>query len=417
MKKAPIIRDLKKINLPQIIKHTGTSLPCYYIQGNDLEIVKMQFIFPAGRRYESKPAVSRLTNMLLKEGCGRYSGEEFATLIDNFGFALKTSADLDFAYITFICLRKYFQEGFHLVNEMLSDPLFKEEDISRIANVSAQSLNAQLDKNELVCYREFTKSIFGSRHVYGYNTLPEDFKNVTRSEIKSFHENYYELSKMKIILAGAIDTELLAMINYKIDFKPLLPTYHMGSKVQSSHLSFKTDHDLQVAIRYGKRLFSRRDPEYPDLFILNTILGGYFGSRLMRNIREDKGYAYNIFSSIETMSDDGYIAICCEVNQEHVDSTFREIHKEIRLLQSEEIPDQELKMVRNYMLGQLMNSLDGPFASAEMLTSLIGNQLDLVFLDKLINRIKLITTFELRSIARKHLNVADFTSVVVGAEN
>lgn len=114
------------------------------------------------------------------------------------------------------------------------------------------------------------------------------------------------------------------------------------------------------------------------------------------------------------MTHDGYLSVNCEVSNEFREQTIQEIEKETRILREVLIPDDEMRMVRNYMLGQIMHSLDGPLASSELFSSLISNGLDQEFLHKMIDRTKFITTFELRSTAQKYLQFEDFNTVIVG---
>lgn len=414
---APIIKDIENVNIPDCEKRNLSGVPCYILKGGTQEIVKLQIILHAGRKYESKPAQARMANILLKEGCAKYDADTFAHIVDNYGFSLKVSSDLDFAYVTLICMKKFFAKGFALIKAMMASPNFSEDDLSRIANIASQNLKAQLNKNELVCYRAFTEKLFGPDHIYGYNTDPSSYMDLTRHDMTSFFKAHYDLSKMKIILSGHVDESIIEQIDFDVVGGSHIYKYTAPKQIVAERLVLEGRQKIQSAVKIGRRLFSRSHEDYIDMFILNTILGGYFGSRLMSNIREDKGFAYNIYSIIDTMSNDGYLSINCELGNEHVEQTIEEIEKEVDLLRTELIPEDELKMVRNYMLGQIMHSLDGPLATSELFSSLISNGLDQEFLQKIIARIKFITNFELLTTAQKYLHFADFSTVIVGQKS
>ncbi len=171
---------------------------------------------------------------------------------------------------------------------------------------------------------------------------------------------------------------------------------------------------VQTAIRIGSRLFNKRHQDYNTMYLLNTILGGYFGSRLMNNIREDKGYTYNIYSSIDTMQRDGCFYIGTEVGNEFVESTKEEIYKELNILQNELVGEQELKMVRNYLLGNLLTMLDGPFNTGEILKTMVLDELSRQDFDNLVNTIKYISAEEIQMVAKKYFNRENLWEVVVG---
>ncbi|MEM9822073.1 MAG: insulinase family protein, partial [Bacteroidota bacterium] len=181
--------------------------------------------------------------------------------------------------------------------------------------------------------------------------------------------------------------------------------------------SIKIPHpdSVQTAIRIGSKIFNKKHPDYPGLFVLNTILGGYFGSRLMTNIREDKGYTYNIFSTLDTMISDGYFYIGTEVGNEFVEPTMTEIYGEIERLQNEAVEEGELQMVRNYLLGNLLTNLDGPFNVADVIKSLILDDLPFSEFDQMVHRIKTIESDELRRLAQKYLQKDQLWELIVGA--
>jgi len=410
----PEINNIENITIPKCDFIDLSGIPCYVIQGGTQAIVKLQLTFPAGRKYETKPAQSRMANVLLKEGCADFEAEEFAHNIDNYGFSLKVSSDLDNAYITLICLNQFFEHGFNLIKSMLAAPLYKQSEIDRFASISSQNLKAQLDKNELICYRTLTKNLFGDNHIYGYNTEPESYFEVERDDLVRFHSKNYDFSKMKVFLSGQVTDEIIGQLDFGVKGYTSSFDYQQPVDQQAKNQQIAGKQKLQTSIKTGKRLFSRQHPDYCDMYILNNILGGYFGSRLMRNIREDKGYTYNVYSLIDNMMHDGYLSINCEVSNTYRDQTLDEIWKELERLKTDLVPKEEMRMVRNYMMGQLMHGLDGPLASSELFSSLISNGLDEQFLHKMIDRTKFITTFDIRSTAQKYLKIEDFTTIVVG---
>ncbi len=164
----------------------------------------------------------------------------------------------------------------------------------------------------------------------------------------------------------------------------------------------------------GRFLFPKSHPDYIDFQVLNTILGDYFGSRLMSNIREDKGYTYGIGSGVMDMNKTGYFVIVTEVGKEVLDKTLHEIKFELERLQNEPVPEDELDLVKNYMLGQLLKSADGPYAMLDMYNGVDMYDLNLDFYDRAIRQIKEITPARIRELAQQYLNFEDFLIITAG---
>jgi predicted Zn-dependent peptidase len=171
---------------------------------------------------------------------------------------------------------------------------------------------------------------------------------------------------------------------------------------------------LQSAIRLGRKAFSRQHEDFYGLYVLNTLLGGYFGSRLMTNIREEKGYTYNIYSMLETMRHDGTLLIGTEVSPEYVAPTLKEIFREMEALQETRVGEEELTMVRNFLLGNFLTMLDGPFNVSEVVRTLVLDELPLDAFDQLVSTVQNIDADTLQRLSQKYLNKEEMWQVVVG---
>jgi predicted Zn-dependent peptidase len=154
--------------------------------------------------------------------------------------------------------------------------------------------------------------------------------------------------------------------------------------------------------------------DFHSLTVLNTILGGYFGSRLMTNIREDKGYTYGIGSGMIPLKKAGYFFISTEVGVEVCNKAIDEIYIEINRLRNESISEKELILVKNYMIGSFLRSIDGPFALANRFKSIMEYDLDYSYYDDYISTIKNIKASDLLNLANKYLDPNSMTEVVAG---
>lgn len=413
----PKINTIQNIYLPEVHFQEINGIPVYLIPAKKDKLIKIELVFPGGRKYEFKNAQARTTNAILREGCLGLDSNAFSEKVDYYGFYLGVQSNLDYANISLVSLSKYFDKGMDLLMNMLLNPSFEQKEIEKYTSIAAQNLEMQLQKNEFLSYREFTRLLFGDKHIYGYNTTVEAFRDITRDDLISFYNQQYKDQCQAVIISGDIeDTHLKYIESFNTTGKHSFQ-YKNNLKQQSGKHVFKGSYDYQTSIKIGSKLFNRHHEDFIDIFIVDTILGGYFGSRLMKNIRETKGYTYNIYSSLDTLVHDGYFSINCEVNPKHVGATINEIEYEINKLHTHEIPNGELKMVRNYMLGQLLHTLDGPINSSKLVKSLVCDGLGMDFIEKLIYRIQTISATDIKNSSRKYLNMNDFVVAIVGSES
>jgi len=164
----------------------------------------------------------------------------------------------------------------------------------------------------------------------------------------------------------------------------------------------------------GLPFINRSHPDFPAVQVLNTVLGGYFGSRLMNNIREDKGYTYGIGSGIAAYKQAAALFIATEVGTDVCKAATIEIEKEINLLKTDLVPAEELSLVRNYMLGSLLGSLENVFSHADKFKNLYFSGLDYEYYDRYTDVVKSITAGELLKLANEYLDFDRFYKVIVG---
>ncbi len=384
------------------------------------EIVKIEAVYRAGRPEEDKHLISRATSRLLREGTANRTGAEIAEHIDFYGGSLNVPTNLDTANFLLFSLKKYAAELIPVFAEVLQEPVFPESELETFKRTSVQELLVELGKVEVLAYRKITELIFGERHPYGYNSIPDDYAALQRADLQRFFDTWYHPSNLMIFASGRVDDEVLSLLNRHLgqskkngkipDFSPISPS----PLTPLTPLTLPHPGSLQTAIKIGRRTFNRRHPDFNGLFVLNTILGGYFGSRLMMNIREKKGFTYNIYSTIDTYLYDGCFYIATEVNPGKTVATVKEIFAEMKKLREKPVDDDELAMVRNYLLGMLLNGLDGPLNTSDVVRSLIVEDLSHDAFDGLVETIRSITPAQLQRLAERYLQPADYWMVTVG---
>ena len=418
-KSPPPIRTVSNLTLPRPAeRRLANGVPVFVLDWPGQEIVKLEVVFRAGRPEEHKRLAARATARLMREGTRTRSAGEIAEHIDFFGGSISIPTNLDTANFTLFALRKYFADLLPVFADVLHEPSFPEREIETFRRTSIQDLQVELEKPEVLAYRKITELIFGEAHPYGYNSVAADYEALTRDDLVRHFERWFVPGNCMIFASGRVDAEVLDLMDK-----------HFGQDTRrgdTPHFTWQTPAEkprkialahpgsMQKAIKIGRRLFDKKHPDYAGMFVLNTILGGYFGSRLMTNIREKKGYTYNIYSTADSMWHDGCFYIATEVNPEAAPDALRQIRRELKKLRDVPVPEAELSMVRNYLLGTLLNGLDGPINASDLVKGMLVEDLPLTTFDHLVETIRTVSAEGLQALAQQYLQPKDFWEVVVG---
>ncbi|MDX2280944.1 MAG: pitrilysin family protein [Saprospiraceae bacterium] len=417
---APPILESVRLDLPQAEYLTlDNGIPVYVLDFPDQEIVKIELVYRAGRPQEGKRMVARACARLLREGTTQRTGAEIAEFFDFYGASLNTPNNLDTTNIVLFSLKKYAAQVIPVMAEVLLQPAFPASELETFKRTSIQELLVDLEKVEILAYRKITELIFGEHHPYGYNSTPDDYLALNRSDLVAFYEQWYTPKNAVIIASGRIDTEIIQLLNAgigqdrRVGKQPDFP--FKAPSILPEKITIPMASSLQTAIKIGRNTFNRHHPHAHGFFVLNTILGGYFGSRLMTNIREKRGYTYNIYSSSDHYLNDGCFYIATEVNRDKAAATIKQIYAELKLLREKPVDEQELHMVRNYLLGMILNGLDGPLNTSDVVRGLIIENQTKADFDHMVESIRNITPEILQELAQEYLKPEDLWLVTAGA--
>lgn len=414
---APPVHAPSKLRLPRPAQYTlSNGIPVYEINLGTQEIVKIELVFYAGRPFERAPLVASSTATLLKEGTTVFSAAEIAERLDFYGGTLSASAGMDTGSLTLYSLNKHLEPLLEVLTAVLTTPTFPQRELDTHIARSKQRQQVDLERNDVVAYREVTERIFGSTHPYGYNSTPALYDALTRAQLVEHYQRCYTAANCQVIVSGRLRPDMRALLERTCANLPLGERLHAeidATPLPPGTARIELSNSVQSAIRLGRRL-DLEEPDRAHMLVLDVILGGYFGSRLMANIREDKGYTYNIFSSYDRLMQGAFFYIGTEVSTEVEQLALREIHNEMERLREELIGEEELEMVRNYMLGTILTSLDGPFNISEIVRTLVidGHSFDRP--EQTVAAIRSVDAETLRALARRVLRPKDMWTVVVG---
>ena len=417
-KAGPISHNLTKLIIPEIQEYewaNGTKV-CEINLGSQ-DITKIEIVHKAGRSVEDHHLASRATSSLMKDGCGNKTSAQFAEEIDFLGASVKTASNMDFSYTTLHTLTRHADNLVPLLHEMYERPVFAEDEIEKFKKLNIQKLKEELTKNEVITYRLITEEIFGKSHAYGYNSTESDYNAINQSIIKEHFENYYGSDNRFVFISGKITDTMLKQLEayFGSETKPSKTHDYVPAKdyFKGKSIQIGSQNEHQSAIKTGMKLFNKNHPDNDTFFVLNTIFGGYFGSRLMSKIREDLGYTYDIFSSVDQMLFDGCFYVSTEAADKYVPLLLTEIYQQMDILKQELVQSDELNMVKNYLMGSFMNMLDGPMNVSSFAKSMILSGKRPSDFNATVSNILETKPSDICGMAQKYFNRENMTEIVV----
>ena len=405
------------VEMPRTECHTTKNgVKIYILDSNDFEVVRFSFIFRAGTSMQHKPFTASATVNMLSEGSQSKSAQEIAEILDFYGSNFDANIDRDYAYLSFVSLSKFFDKTAEVAREIILHPAFNDKELQIYCSKRKQGLTIERKKIEVQSRELFGKALFGENHPYGKSSPESEYDNITREDLVALYKELYTADNCFIVCSGRVSDDVLSVIE---DIASELPQGEVRSEIfpatNTTHRIFKEDSTaLLSSIRIGRLLFERRHPDFVGMQVVATALGGYFGSRLMQNLREEHGYTYGVMAAMVNFEREGYLAIATQVAKEHRDDALREIYFEIERLRNELMDEDELQMVKNMMIGEILRILDGPFGIADVTIENIMCGFDNSATEESVATILAITPEEVQRLAQRYLKAEDLVEVVVG---
>ena len=388
----------------------------FFVLGGSQEVCKVELIFPAGRWYEKAWGASYFSSQLISKGTKTKSSFEIAELLDSYGAHLEINAGMDLVSVSLYSLNKNLERSLQLLMHLLKESIFPEKELDILKSIYLQNLKVNREKTSFLASTLIRKKIYGESHPYGKELEEIEVISLSREMLEAHYNEFYKVAS--IIVSGRVSEKHQQFI--REIFAPFslhaLKTRHHDTTKENGALReiLPKNGSVQSTIRIGKPSIGRRHDDYAAVIFLNHILGGYFGSRLMKNIREDKGLSYGISSSVHTMLRGNHMVIGADVNRENLDVTFEEIRKELKRLRAEKIGNAELETARNHFIGSLQLEITTSFAHADKLKNILIFDLPSDYYQNLIYRTDSITAEELNHVAEKYLSEDSFIEIAVG---
>ena len=418
----PEIKNATEFDLklkPYRLEKLSNGVEVYIVEAGTQEVLTLELVFDAGNWYDTSPLVAATTNFLLKNGTSEKTAYQINEHFEYYGSFLNRNCYNETSTLTLHTPSKHLSALLPVIAELMTDSVFPEEELAIYKQNMKQRLEVNLKKCDVVAGRLIDAVVFGEQHPYGRYSSKEQYDTLSRDSITEFYKRYYVNGRCRIFAAGVLPDNFTEQLNQyfgslQIHSQPLPEVAHPYSPSKEKKYRIVNDpNGVQGAVRLARPFPNRQHPDFPKVQLLNTLFGGYFGSRLMSNIREDKGYTYGIHSYIQNHIGDTAWMISTEAGREVCEATIQEVYKEMEILRNKEIDEEELQLVRNYVLGSTMGDLDGPFHILARWKNLILNGMTDEYFYRSLRIVKETTAEELQALAQTYLQPEDFYEMIV----
>ena len=417
---APEIVDAVDFNLQlkQAEKLTlKNGVDVYAVNAGNEDVISFEWVFYAGNWFEEQNLVAATANFLLRNGTSTKTAFQINEHFEYYGSYLNRACYNETASVTLHCLTKHINELLPAVKELITDSVMPEDELATYKQNMKQRLKVNLKKSDFVAGRQIDVCLYGENHPYGKYSRLEDFDALQREQLTGFYNKYYKQGKLIMFVAGKLPANLETLLNNHFgdltngtsEVSPIV----IHPATEKKYRIINDENGVQGSIRIARPFPNRHHPDFLKVQVLNALFGGFFGSRLMSNIREDKGYTYGIYSYLQNHMHDSAWVISTEAGKDVSEATIEEIYKEMKLLRDEPVDAEELLLVRNYMMGGLLGDLDGPFQIIGRWKNIILNNLTEQYFYDTINTIKAISEEEIQALAQKYLQPEEFYELVV----
>jgi zinc protease len=421
----PIIKNAVDfdLKLKPCQKYTlANGVDVYAIDAGMDEVLQLELVFAAGNAFEQKNIVAAATNHLLKNGTSKKTAFEINEHFEFYGSFLNRGCTNEHASVSLHTLTKNLPHLLPVLTEIITDANYPAEELETFVKNSIQTLNVNLQKCDFVANRLIDVKLYGQNHPYGKHSTVADFNELTTEQLVKFYTQYYVNGQCVIFVAGKLPANIYEQLNNAFGYLPITPLKPVAITNQVFNNEpignpktelINDEKGVQGAIRIARSFPNRHHPDFQKLGVLNNLFGGFFGSRLMSNIREDKGYTYGIYSYFQNHIEQSAWMISTEAGRDVCAATLKEVYYEMDLLSAELVDEEELLLVKNYMIGSILGDLDGPFQIIGRWKTYVLNGLTEAYFYKAIEQIKQVTPEELQALAKQYLQKEYFHELVV----
>ena len=395
----------------------------FAVEAGEEAVLQLELVFFAGNSWEQKPLVAAATNHLLKNGTATKTAFDINEQFEFYGSFLNRHCFNETSNISLHTLSKHLPALLPMVSELITDAIFPQAELDIFIQNSKQRLSVNQRKCDFIATQKIEALLYGETHPYGRYSKMADFDALNREQLQQYYHQHYTHGKCLIFIAGKLPANTLELLNTHFGKLSIsAPVIERVTNQINTHtfpaerkIAITNDaNGVQGAIRMARNFPNRHHPDFLKVQVLNNLFGGFFGSRLMSNIREDKGYTYGIHSYLQNHIEQSAWIVSTEAGREVCAATIKEVYHEMEQLRQTPVDAEELLLVRNFMLGGILGDLDGPFQIIGRWKNYLlhGITDDTVF-NKAIHTIKTVSAKELQELANTYLQPDAFYELVV----
>jgi len=378
------------------------------------ELVRVAFYFKCGSLYSKKKGQVSALSKLLLSGTSKLKSYSIQEELDFYGAYTDIENGYEHVSVTLFCVNHHVEKIITFMIQVLRDVQIPQVEFDLFRNKSLENLKVSQQKTSYHARRLFMESLYGSEHPYGRSMSAEDYQNLTLTDVQNYYSDYFLGSLDHIISNTPLPKSAHALFN-KFTHDTTIEPFNVSSiKEGEKIIQYPFKDAVQASLFLGMPCITRNDVDYPAWSLLITLFGGYFGSRLMKNIREDKGYTYGIGAGTHHLPDSAYLSIRSDVKNEASQDCINEIYKEIARLKEELITEEELNTVKNYMLGSVQRSFDGSLSLGDRFKTIIDHNLDLDYYHHYNQQILTLSKDDIQKTAIKYLDTNNLHVISVG---
>lgn len=415
--------EIQEIPFPSLLpiekRELSNGVEMYVLRGGTQEIVEIDIITKSGTLFSERGFVARPTADLLGEGAGKYTSKDLASLFDFYGVMVSGSAGTVTSELTLVGLTKYMDKCLEGVEMMVKNPHFPQKELELYVETRRQKFLTQMQKTKYRASRLAKRALFSADSRYSRVLELSDIESLNRDMLQAFHAKMYIPQGAKIIVSGLPDEALLRRIEQIFG-----DTWKGGNAIETNLMPSYSDDVKMIFDEYDAakqntiymttKMPTMNDPDCMYLDILNMVFGGYFGSRLMTNIREEKGLTYGISSSYSVNNLSGSHVICSNVKSDMYELVVDEIWKEMKKLCEQPICKEELDVVKNYIRGNFLQNFDNVLSVVESYKSLILTGKDMSYYRRRYDVLNNVTAEDLMRVAQKYYKQENYHVVISG---
>ena len=363
-----------------------------------------------------KKGVSSLVSSLMGNGTTNQSKDDYNEEIDYMGASLSLSAGGGYAS----SLKRYFPRVLEMMSDGLKNPVFTLEDFEKERNILIDGIKSSQNSVPDIASLLGGKLFFGSNHPFGEFATEETINNISLKDVKKYYETYAKPNNAYLTIVGDVNYEEIKPLveNLFSDWKKgKLPKYTMPvvNELEKPEINFvDMSNAVQSEISVGNIInISMSDPDYFPLRLANQIYGGS-GGKLYLNLREDKGFTYGAYSSVETSRYVGRFSSSTSVRNEVTDSSIVEIIKEIESMIDEEVTDEKLSSVKEKFVGGFIMSTEQPSTIANFARNIDKFNLPDNFYETYLENFQKVTIDDIKRVSKEYFKRDKLRIIVVG---